>query len=93
MNGSRVVLLCNNADREGEGEGEGGRGGHGCCIRCNSISFGSSIRVLIVLCRERKVCFVVHRRAIRLYCCVHGQTVAQESFLGKRATRTSHSTT
>lgn len=27
MNGSRVVLLCNNADREGEGEGEGGRGG------------------------------------------------------------------
>lgn len=25
MNGSRVVLLCNNADREGEGEG--GRGG------------------------------------------------------------------
>ena len=73
---------------------EGGGGGRdGCCIRCNSISFGSSIRVLIVLCRGRKVCFVAHQGAIHLYCCVHGQTVAQESFLGKQATRTSHSTT
>lgn len=50
-------------------------------------------KLVIALCWEKRFCVVVLRGKSHLYCCVHGQIVAQQRFLGKQTTLISLSTT